>query len=220
MRPTLFVPMTGKAGTLRETKPDAAKPKLVNGSFEQTYIENEKEVPSNWHYVRQAQIVADETEAPDGKQFIVFSNSTPGRGSQAVQGFAVDGKVCKAIEVMFEVRGKDIRPGATRDQMPLVAITFYDERQDVVGDRAIGPWRGTFKWQREHSDPVDEPRRRGFVPAVMKLDVRRTEEQQRLVCEPEPGVDLAGVVAAGRAVDKEHVVAGGLDGGDHLDVTR
>ena len=152
LRPTLFVPMTGKAETLRETKPDAAKPKLVNGSFEQTYLENEKEVPSNWHYVRQAQIVADETEAPDGKQFIVFSNSTPGRGSQALQGFAVDGKVCKAIEVMFEVRGKDIRPGATRDQMPLVAITFYDERQDVVGDRAIGPWRGTFKWQREHAE--------------------------------------------------------------------
>jgi len=158
LRPTLFVPMTGKAEELRENKPDSANPKLINGSFEDTYLENDKVVPKNWHYVRQAELIAEETEAPDGAQYIRFKNSTPGRGSQALQGFAVDGKQVKAIEVTFEVEGKDIRPGATREQMPLVAVTFYDERQDVVGDRAIGPWRGTFKWQREHAELEVPPR--------------------------------------------------------------
>lgn len=152
LRPTLFVPMTGKAESLREVMPEAGKPKIINGSFEEMYKENDKDVPSNWHYVRQATLVADETEAPDGRQYIVFKNETPGRGSQALQGFAVDGKLCKAIEVTFEVRATNVRQGVTSDQMPLVAITFYDERQDVVGDRAVGPWRGTIKWQREHAE--------------------------------------------------------------------
>jgi len=149
LRPTLFVPMTGKAEAQREVKPDALHPTLVNGSFELSYLENEKDVPQSWHYVRQATLVADEKEAPEGKQYIVFKNTEPGRGSQGLQGFAVDGKHVPAIELSFQVRGNDLRPGTRRDEVPMAVITFYDERQDTVGERAIGPWRGTFKWQEE-----------------------------------------------------------------------
>src|SRR5690606_3509491 len=35
LRPTLFVPMTGKAEDAREVKPDPLRPKVVNGSFEE-----------------------------------------------------------------------------------------------------------------------------------------------------------------------------------------
>ena len=149
LRPTLFVPMTGKAEAQREVKPDALNPTLVNGSFETQYLENGKEVPTSWHYVRQATLIADESEAPEGKQYIVFKNAEAGRGSQALQGFAVDGKHVKAIEVSFMVRGTDLRPGTRRDEVPMAVIAFYDERQDTVGERAVGPWRGTFKWQQE-----------------------------------------------------------------------
>jgi len=30
-------------------------------------------------------------------------------------------------------------------------IVFYDDKQNVVGDRGIGPWRGSFDWQPEHA---------------------------------------------------------------------
>lgn len=148
LRPTLFVPMTGKAEAQREVLPDAKNPKIVNGGFETSYEENEKEVPTSWHYVRQAKLVPDE-RSPEGKQYILFKNTDPGRGSQALQGFAVDGKFVKVIELTLQVKGTDIRPGSRRDEVPLASITFYDERQDPVGERAIGPWRGTFPWQQE-----------------------------------------------------------------------
>jgi protein-L-isoaspartate(D-aspartate) O-methyltransferase len=148
LRPTLFVPMTGKAEAQREVLPDALHPTIVNGGFETSYVENEKDVPTSWHYVRQATLTPD-PKAPEGKQFILFKNMEPGRGSQALQGFAVDGKHVKAIELTLQVKGTDIRPGSRRDELPLASITFYDERQDTVGERAIGPWRGTFPWQTE-----------------------------------------------------------------------
>jgi len=156
LRPTLFVPMTGRAENLREVKPDAANPRVVNGSFEETYKEGDKDVPKSWHYVRQATLVEDDKEAPQGKKYIVFKNETPGRGCQALQGFAVDGKLVKLLSVDFEVKAVNLRFGATRDEMPTVYVTFYDERQDIVGTKAIGPWRGSFPWQHEHAD-LDVP---------------------------------------------------------------
>jgi len=158
LRPTLFVPMTGRAETLREVKPDAGNPHLVNGSFEETYQEGDNVVPKSWHYVRQATLVEDDKEAPQGKQYLNFKNETAGRGCQALQGFAVDGKLVKVLSVDFDVKGTNLRFGVTRDEMPTVYVTFYDERQDIVGSKAIGPWRGTFPWQHEHAD-LDVPLR-------------------------------------------------------------
>lgn len=148
LRPTLFVPMTGKAEAQREVLPDSKNPTIVNGGFETSYTENDKAVPTSWHYVRQATLTPDD-KAPEGKQYLLFQNKDPGRGSQALQGFAIDGKFVKAVELTLQVKGTDIRPGSRRDEVPLASITFYDERQDPVGERAIGPWRGTFPWQVE-----------------------------------------------------------------------
>lgn len=148
LRPTLFVPMTGKAESMREVLPDAKNPKIVNGGFEETYLDGEETVPKNWHYVRQAKLTEDAL-APEGKQFLLFKNETPGRGCQALQGFAVDGRAVKALDVQFSVRGTDVRPGSLQTELPSAVITFYDERQDILGSRAVGPWRGTFAWQQE-----------------------------------------------------------------------
>lgn len=148
LRPTLFVPMTGQAEQLREVLPDAKNPKLINGSFEESYADGDATVPKSWHYVRQATLTADPL-TPDGKQCLVFANTTPGRGCQALQGFAVDGRAVKAIELKFQVRGVDVRPGSLQTDLPTVVVTFYDERQDILGSQAVGPWRGTFSWQSE-----------------------------------------------------------------------
>jgi hypothetical protein len=148
--------MTGRAEAMREVKPDAGNPHLVNGSFEESYKEDAKDVPKSWHYVRQATLVDDDQNAPEGKRYIVFKNETAGRGCQALQGFAVDGKLVKVLGVDFDVQGTNLRFGATRDEMPTVYVTFYDERQDIVGTKGIGPWRGTFPWQHEHAE-LDVP---------------------------------------------------------------
>jgi protein-L-isoaspartate(D-aspartate) O-methyltransferase len=150
LRPTLFVPMTGTAEKMREVLPDATKPRLINGGFEESYEEDDRVVPKSWHYVRQATLL-DDPAAPEGKRDLVFKNETPGRGCQALQGFAVDGRAVKALDLSFRVRGTDLRPGSLQIDLPVVAITFYDERQDILGQRAVGPWRGTFDWQKEQA---------------------------------------------------------------------
>jgi protein-L-isoaspartate(D-aspartate) O-methyltransferase len=49
----------------------------------------------------------------------------------------------------LHVKADNVRPGQTVRQLPMLAITFYDERRAIVGDRGIGPWRGSFAWQTE-----------------------------------------------------------------------
>ncbi len=58
--------------------------------------------------------VVSDKEAPEGGRYAVFSNAEPGRGSQALQGFAVDGRKVKMLNVSFYIRGQDIRPRSKR----------------------------------------------------------------------------------------------------------
>ena len=147
LRPTLFVPMTGAAEDRRAKRPDPLHPTANNGSFE-VYVEG-AEGPTGWHYVRQAKVTVD-AKSPDGKQYLNFSNSEPGRGSQALQGFAVDGRKVSELNVSMWVRMQDVKPGQTTDQLPMLGITLYDERRAIIGQRGLGPWRGTFDWREEH----------------------------------------------------------------------
>ena len=150
LRPTLFVPMTGKAESKRAKLPDPRAPQLANGSFEESTAEADgTKHPSGWHYQRQLKLEADTPNAPAGKSFATFHNDEPGRGCQALQGFAVDGHAVDALDLSFSVRGRDIRPGATQDQLPRAIITYYDDRRAIVGEESIGPFEGTFDWRRE-----------------------------------------------------------------------
>ena len=146
LRPTLFVPMTGRAEQARKVLPDPAKPALVNGGFEK--VLDDPPAPAGWHYQRQLQLISD-GNARQGENYVTFRNTTPGRGCRALQGFAVDGRKVRRLEVALDVRGRRIRPGQNLRQMPMLAIAFYDENRATVGEAVMGPWRGTFPWQTE-----------------------------------------------------------------------
>jgi len=172
LRPTLFVPMTGEAEQRREVRPDPARPGLVNGDFEDTV--GDPPEPTGWHYQRQLQLVRAggqaflpaEGKAPSGKQYVTFTNVEPGRGAQALQGLACDGRRVKALNITLHVRGKDIRPGEVAVQTPSLRISFYDENRAVVGEGMVGPWRGTFPWKVQSSRIVVPPKAREAIVGI------------------------------------------------------
>ncbi len=155
LRPTLFVPMTGEAERRRQVLPDPTRPSLRNGDFEEVVEDAEK--PAGWHYQRQVQLIS-EADAPSGDHYVTFSNAEPGRGSQALQGFGVDGRRVRRLNVTLQVRGRDVRPGLSPRDLPALVITFYDDNRAALGEAGIGPWRGTFPWQMQ-SARIDVPGR-------------------------------------------------------------
>jgi protein-L-isoaspartate(D-aspartate) O-methyltransferase len=150
LRPTLFVPMTGEAEAKRKIKPDPTNPNIVNGSFEELARDDEgNQEPAGWHYQRQLTLENDAQAAPDGKHFITFENSEPGRGCHALQGFAINGREVTALEVSFTARGENVQAGQSPNQQPAVMITFYDDRRAAVGEVSTGPLTGSFDWREE-----------------------------------------------------------------------
>ena len=145
LRPTLFVPMTGKAEEERELKPDPVHPRLANGGFEQ--LVGASGEPAGWYYVRQMKVVTAD-DAPEGKRYVTFTNTEPGRGCRALQGFAVDGRKVHELKVSCSARCKNVAPGATADQTAQLAVIFMDENRASVGSVCLqGFWRGTSDWQ-------------------------------------------------------------------------
>ncbi len=148
LRPTLFVPMTGKAEATRVVKPDPTHPTLVNSGFEEAPGEN-GHVPG-WYYQRQFfwEPAGDDAQvkAARGKHFMTFRNKEMGRVSHAMQGFAIDGRKVTALEVSAWVRSKDILWGKTPDVRPMVVITLYDEQRKHLGAWWLGPWYDDTDW--------------------------------------------------------------------------
>jgi len=153
LRPTLFVPMTGQAESYREVMPDPSNPEIRNGNFEE--MVSKEKIAAGWHYQRQLEIVED-VESPFGNHYAKFTNSIPGKGCRALQGFPVDGRTVKSLKVKMFVKGKDIRPGYPKNSLPHVMITFYDEKRAMLRTSRIGPWLGTFDWQMEKAN-IDVP---------------------------------------------------------------
>ncbi len=145
LRPTLFVPMTGKAEESRQVQPDPLHPKLINSGFEE--VAGASGEPAGWYYIRQMKVITA-ADAPEGRHYVTFSNSDPGRGCRALQGFPIDGRKVHELELSCMVRGEGISPGPAPEQAPQFAILFLDENRATVGHVAIGPWRGTFEWKR------------------------------------------------------------------------
>ncbi|MGA2059271.1 MAG: protein-L-isoaspartate(D-aspartate) O-methyltransferase [Thermoguttaceae bacterium] len=163
LKPTLFVPMTGKAESQRKMHPDPSKPAIENGGFEQ--ILGDPPEAAVWHYQRQMKVVSDK-EAPEGGRYAVFSNAEPGRGSQALQGFALDGRKVKMLDVSFYIRGNNIRLGQNADDAPTLTIIFYDENRGIAGRGVAGPWTGTFGWRREVKRIEVPPRTREAIVCI------------------------------------------------------
>jgi protein-L-isoaspartate(D-aspartate) O-methyltransferase len=147
LRATLFVPMTGEAESKRQVKPDPKNPRLVNGDFEQAADNKDgKKQLNGWHYLRQATVVEDSTQAQHGGKFVTFKNEEAGRGCHALQGFAIDGREVPQLQLDFSVRGQNIRPDAATNEWPRVVVTFYDDRRATLGEESVGPFSGTFDW--------------------------------------------------------------------------
>ena len=142
----LFVPMTGKAEEGRTKQPDSLHPAIENGGFES--VAGDPPIPANWYYLRQLELISDK-DAPEGKHYVMFKNTTAGRNAHALQGFAVDGRKVVQLKISARVRGRDIRQGSNPKQAAAIVVNFYDERRAPIGDAVFSSWRGTFDWQSE-----------------------------------------------------------------------
>jgi len=160
--PTLFVPMTGKAEDQRQVQPDPLHPRIVNGGFEAADDENGR--AEGWHYQRQNQRIS--VQAPEGKAYMQFQNDTPGRGSQILQGFAVDGSAVARLDISLFVRLDAGRKGPLQYELPAIYVYFYNQSRQVVGDAIVGPWTGTFPW-KEVRETVKVPRH--ATEAIMRV---------------------------------------------------
>jgi protein-L-isoaspartate(D-aspartate) O-methyltransferase len=149
-RATLFVPMTGKAEETRKVQPDPLHPMLSNCGFESPPLEDHF-IP-DWYYQRQLTWVTD-PQAPEGEHFISFHNDEPGKPAIVMQGFAVDGRHVTRLAVSAWVKCDNVRRGRDNDEMPAVAVTFYDEdRKPLGGSRSLGPYRGTAPWRQQREE--------------------------------------------------------------------
>lgn len=145
LRPTLFVPMTGKAESERRVKPDPSNPRVVNGGFEEA-VEEGKPIPG-WYYQRQVTLETEQS-APEGKSYVKFENKHPGRASHLLQGLAVDGRQVAGLRLSAWVKTQDAFRGNSRHELPMVGITFYDDRRAELESYWLGPWEGTENWHQ------------------------------------------------------------------------
>lgn len=144
LKPTLFVPMTGEAEDKRQTLPP--KPgQIVNGDFEADGFEQDN-VPG-WYYIRQAHVVEDADEAAEGRRFVRFATSERGQPSMLLQGTSIDAAKTPNIVVRAAVRAAKIGPGATSEEFPALAVTFYDDKRDMIAAGFVGPIRDTRGWE-------------------------------------------------------------------------
>jgi protein-L-isoaspartate(D-aspartate) O-methyltransferase len=142
-QPTLFVPMTGRAEEQRQVLPDAANPQAVNGDFEQGPSGN-KHVPG-WYYQQQATWETG-SRAPQGEHYVSFRNTQAGRSAHLLQGFAVDGRQVRELNLSSWVRCVKVQT-QREGEFPAVAVSFYDENRNDLGVNWLGPFKGTFNWR-------------------------------------------------------------------------
>lgn len=144
--PSLFVPMTGAAEEGRRVQPDGSRPSLVNGSFEEQLADSS--TPTAWYYGRQAETLAS-SSAEDGQWLLRLSNRDAGRPAQIFQGFPVDGREVRQLDVSLAVRGENLVPGRGPTQMPAVVVRFFNENRSRSTLVAFGEWTGSFAWRRQ-----------------------------------------------------------------------
>jgi len=145
LRTTLFVPMTGRAEQTRQVQPDPAHPKVQNGDFEEPLPKNGF-IPG-WYYQRQLALQQNPS-APAGKSYITFNNSDRGRSAHLLQGIPIDGSQIKRIRLSGWVKTENIRLGSKAQEVPMIAVSFYDEKRNDLGFHYLGPFLGDFDWRK------------------------------------------------------------------------
>ncbi len=143
LRPTLFVPMTGKAEDVRQVLPDPTMPQLINGDFEEGL--DDAGFAKGWYYQRQ--LTLENQGAPSGKQFVQFKNNVPGQLAQVMQGFAIDGKQVSVVRFSITFACENVVVGPRRNDLPVAALSFYDVERKELAMQLIGPFQGTKDWE-------------------------------------------------------------------------
>ncbi len=146
LRPTLFVPMTGRAEERRQVHTDPTRPQLVNGSFEDPPTTDG--VVPGWYYERGARWEQVEGRS-DGGGIVSFENEIQGRPTNLLQGVALDGRQVRRVRLSAEVKFANVKPGIDRDELPAVAIRFFDDQHSLLGTQWLGTFHGTHAWKQE-----------------------------------------------------------------------
>jgi protein-L-isoaspartate(D-aspartate) O-methyltransferase len=147
LQTTFFVPMTGEAEALRVLQADSTMPTIANGSFEKTF--GDEHLPTAWYYLRQARIVEDK-DAPEGLQYLKFTNDVKGRESKALQAVGVDGKTVHNLEFKFWARGSILGGApAKAEQPPGLFVEFYDKSRKPIGRDGLDLRTVQDVWRQE-----------------------------------------------------------------------
>ena len=64
-----------------------------------------------------------------------------------MQGFSIDGKKVSKIKLMASMSCENVSPGPHRNDLPHVAVTFYDTGRKTLSTSFIGPMQGTMPWK-------------------------------------------------------------------------
>ena len=161
--PTCFVPMTGAADAVRTARPTSAVPVLINGDFEQAGTGG----PAGWYWKREPSLM--QKDAPSGERFVTVHNAEPGRSSGICQNLGIDGTQLRRLEIAIQVKGEKLLPGLRPYEQPCLSLVFADVDVRPVGEAFLGPWKGTFAWQRV-TKTVDVPRQARFVILRISLN--------------------------------------------------
>ena len=151
--PTLFVPMTGKAEEARKVKPDPESPSLANGSFEEPAFPGGGQ--PGWYYEKHVTWETD-PKAPDGEHYVSFANDEPGVSAHLLQGFGIDGRKVKQLQVTARVMTKNVARGVDDGERCYILFTLYDDQRRDLGMQSMGPYIGTSNW-REVTETFDIP---------------------------------------------------------------
>ncbi|MBO52289.1 MAG: protein-L-isoaspartate O-methyltransferase [Planctomycetaceae bacterium] len=169
--PALFVPMTGISESRRKIKPDPLRPRIINGGFEETekspasLLSNVPiDQPSGWYYRRQVKI---STETPvEGRRCLELSNRDPGRLSQVLQGFPVDGRRIGKLQFTLRRRVLESKPGRRPDERPGLTVVFFDVTRRPIGERRVGSWTVADEWVRTRQAVVVPARAREAIVRI------------------------------------------------------
>jgi len=169
LRPTLFVPMTGEAEESRQVHPDPQHPAVVNGDFEEGGDNSlgRNGLVSGWYYGRQVRRLREKSQdgsSSGGRSFVRFENETPGLDSHLLQGIPIDGQVVSLVRLGALIRTESVRRGTSKEDLPMLALTLYDEDRKELGTVWLGPFRGTMDWKRSSRlVPIPPATREGIL---------------------------------------------------------
>jgi protein-L-isoaspartate(D-aspartate) O-methyltransferase len=172
LRPTLFVPMTGQAEDERRVLPDPANPVLLNAGFEEGT--DKLGFVKGWYYDRQVKWRSDEAEgveeankSAEGTAHIEMVNDIPGQVAHLLQGIAIDGRFVAKLRFGGMVRYRNVRPGLDDDDLPYLALTFYDKNRKEVSTEYFGPFTGTQESWKDLEKEIRVPA--GAREAILRI---------------------------------------------------